>query len=70
MAKHVITIRDEGTGIAVNLKSEGSKQTVAGLTALSLIDLIAKVLPEAQRRAVCSCAKCTASRMEPSPTVH
>lgn len=74
MAEHVITIRDVDGGVAVTLESQGSRETVAGLTVLCLISLASKVVPEAARKAAgknaCNCAKCTASRMEPSPTVH
>lgn len=74
MAEHVITIRDVDGGVDVTLESQGSRLTVAGLTALCLIGLASKVIPEAARKAAgknaCNCAKCTASRMEPSPTVH
>lgn len=74
MAEHVITIRDVDGGIAVTLKSQGSRKTVAGLVAGCLIGLVGKALPEARRQATeeatCDCAKCTASRMEPSPTLH
>lgn len=74
MAEHVITIRDMDGGVAVTLESRGSQKTVAGLTALCLIDLARKVIPEAAQKAAevgtCSCAKCTASRTEPSPTLH
>lgn len=74
MAEHVITIRDMDGGVAVTLESRGSQKTVAGLTALCLIDLARKVIPEAARKAAgkdaCNCAKCAASRTEPSPTLH
>lgn len=74
MAEHVITIRDVDGGVAVTLESRGSQKTVAGLTALCLIELAGKVIPEAARKTAvkdaCDCAKCTASRMEPSPTLH
>jgi hypothetical protein len=74
MAEHVITIRDVDGGIAITLESQGSRKTEAGLTALCLIDLASKVIPEAARKAAgkdaCNCAKCTATRTEPSPTLH
>ena len=74
MAEHVITIRDMDGGVAVTLESQGSRKTVAGLAALCLIDLARKVIPEAAQKAaevgICTCAKCTASRTEPSPTLH
>lgn len=74
MAEHIITLRDENGGISIQLKSQGSRKTVAGLTALCLIELIGKVVPEAAKKAAelgtCSCAKCTANRTEPSPTLH
>lgn len=74
MAEHVITIRDVDGGVAVTLESQGSWETVAGLTALCLIGLASKVIPEAARKAAgknaCNCAKCSASRTEPGPTLH
>ncbi|MNJ73069.1 hypothetical protein D3C77_698070 [compost metagenome] len=74
MAEHIITLRDENGGISIQLESQGSRKTVAGLTALSLIELIGKVLPEAVKKAgelgTCSCAKCSASRSGPKPTLH
>ncbi|WP_439861600.1 hypothetical protein [Pseudomonas sp. MBLB4136] len=79
MAKHTITISDEeGGGICIRLGSEGSLESMAGITAAGLMLLAKKIVPVAAKTAaernVCPCVKCQAARasleIPPGTTIH
>lgn len=76
MAKHTITVSDEEGGISINLKREGSRDTIAGAVALALIehakDAVLAAIKKAPKRD-CPCAKCQAARASEAPpgtTIH
>lgn len=78
MAKHIITISDEGGGIAIRLESEGPQGSMAGITAQALIAWADTAIPAAAKKATllgtCTCDACKAARglaeAETSPTIH
>ncbi len=78
MAKHIITISDEGHGIAIRLESEGPQDSMAGITAKALLAWANTAIPAAAKKATlggaCTCDGCKAARalaeVETSPTIH
>lgn len=79
MAKHTITISDEeGGGICIRLGSDGSLESMAGITAIGLMHLAKKLVPVAAKKAAersnCKCVQCRAARasleIPPGTTIH
>ena len=78
MAEHTITISDEDGGICIRLGSDGSLDSMAGITAIGLMHLAKKLVPAAVKKATerggCKCGNCQAAResmeIPPGTTIH
>ncbi|MDO9625164.1 MAG: hypothetical protein Q7J46_14375 [Pseudomonas sp.] len=71
MAKHTITISDEDGGLSISMASTGPATSLAGMTALGMIELARSF---AVRRGDCNCPQCQVRRAEasipPGTTIH
>ncbi len=71
MAKHTITISDEDGGLSISMASTGPATSLAGMTALGLIEFVRSV---AVKNGNCNCPQCQARRataaIPPGTTIH